>query len=59
MSEYKLTADYFEKGYFAPNVESITFRLQAKILKYEYNLPKTNVTKLLDFGCGQGASKFF
>ena len=47
------------KGYLAPNVESITFRLQAKILKHEYNLPKANMPKLLDFGRGQGASTNF
>lgn len=59
MNNYNLTSQYFEKGYYAPNVESITFRLQAKILKHEYNLPIKNETNLLDFGCGQGASTNF
>ena len=48
---------YWNKGYKgdAVNVENVVFRLQGKILKPQFNLPKNNEI-CLDFGCGQGAS---
>ena len=57
-SLYKNTDKFWKKKYNSPNVESIVFRLQAKILKHEYNLPKKK-SKLIDFGCGEGASSNF
>ena len=55
---YKKTDKFWEKKYNSPNVESIVFRLQSKILKHEYNLPKKK-SKLIDFGCGEGSSTNF
>ena len=39
-SLYQTTDTFWKKKYNSPNVESIVFRLQSKILKHEYNLPK-------------------
>jgi len=55
MNMYDVNKEKWEKGYFAPNVESITYRLFGRILKPDFNLPKED-TKLLDFGCGMGAA---
>ena len=57
-SLYTNTDKFWKKKYNSPNVESIVFRLQAKILKHEYNLPKKK-SKLIDFGCGEGSSSNF
>ena len=60
MEEYLAgNRDYWQKGYFAPNVESWVFRMWGQVLQYE--LPKTKNSKLrmLDFGCGQGAALSF
>ena len=47
----------WQKSYSAPNVENVIFRLQGRILKKQYKLPKKNkLTTTLDFGCGQGAT---
>lgn len=47
----------WQKSYNAPNVESVIFRLQGRILKSQFNLPKKDeLTTSLDFGCGQGAT---
>tara|TARA_Y100001958_G_C21228721_1_gene554237 strand:- start:1732 stop:2439 length:708 start_codon:yes stop_codon:yes gene_type:complete len=56
---YNLTQNFWKKKYHSPNVESIVFRLQSKILKHEYNLPKKRNSKLIDFGCGEGSSSNF
>ena len=46
--------------YHSPNVESYIFRLYGRILKPEFGLPyPISKTKLLDFGCGQGAAANF
>lgn len=47
--------EYWNKGYTAPNTESVMFRLCGRILKKEFNLPSNN-ERCLDFGCGQGAN---
>ena len=48
---------FWSSGYEALNVESVIFRLQGRILKPEFKLPKKNrKTKLLEFGCGQCAN---
>src|SRR5210317_2540077 len=48
---------FWSSGYDALNVESVIFRLQGRILKPEFKLPKKNrKTKLLEFGCGQCAN---
>ena len=50
----------WQKSYSAPNVENVIFRLQGRILKKQYKLPKKNkLTTMLDFGCGQGATVNF
>ena len=55
MSDYlKQNHDFWQQGYNAPNPESAIFRLNGRILKSRFGLPKEN-TRLLDFGCGQGA----
>jgi len=57
-SLYNKTDKFWTKKYNSPNVESIVFRLQSKILKHEYNLPKKK-SRLVDFGCGEGSSTNF
>ena len=48
---------FWQTSYSAPNVENVIFRLQGRILSYEFNLPRKNrMTTALDFGCGQGAT---
>ena len=44
---------FWQKGYFAPNVESFIFRF------YGHYLKKKNIKNLFDFGCGQGAAVNF
>ncbi len=48
-------ASYWEKGYTAPNVESVVFRIVGRTLKSELNLGHKN-ERAVDFGCGQGAT---
>tara|TARA_B110001452_G_C15176127_1_gene408653 strand:- start:50 stop:748 length:699 start_codon:yes stop_codon:yes gene_type:complete len=57
MSYLNKNSKYWNSGYkgTAANVESVIFRLQGKILKPQFDLPKKNDV-CLDFGCGQGAS---
>lgn len=49
----KKNHDYWETGYFAPNVESYIFRFFAYFLKPNKIIGKK---KILDFGCGQGSA---
>jgi len=52
--------DYWENGYFAPNVESFIFRFYGRILVNDFKIFGNKKEKLLDFGCGQGAAlKYF
>lgn len=52
--------EYWQKGYFAENVESFVFRPYGRIFKSQFNIDGSKNEKLLDFGCGQGAAlKFF
>ncbi len=46
--------EYWSAGYHAPNPESIVFRFMDRILEQDFQLPKAH-SRLLDFGCGQGA----
>lgn len=46
---------YWEKGYNAPNVDHPVFRFYGRILKPQFGLGG-NWERLVDFGCGQGAS---
>lgn len=51
---------YYDKGYEAENVESYVFRAYGRILKHDFGLDGSRGEKLLDFGCGSGASlRFF
>ncbi len=50
--------EYWEKGYVAPNVESFVFRFYGRVLKPDFNLGG-RYERLLDFGCGQGATVNF
>lgn len=45
--------NYWELGYYAPNVESYIFRFYAYFLKPNKIVGKK---KVLDFGCGQGSA---
>ena len=54
MSQYlKKNHNYWETGYYAPNVESYIFRFFAYYLKPNKIIGNK---KILDFGCGQGSS---
>ena len=58
MSKYlQYNNSIWQNTYYAPNVESVIFRLHGRILKSQFKLPKTNkLTTTLDFGCGQGST---
>lgn len=51
--------DYWQQGYEAENVESFVFRPYGRILKAELGLDGSRHERLLDFGCGSGASLQF
>lgn len=59
MQDYlKSNKEYWQRGYMAPNVESFVFRFFGRVLKAELNLGDKH-EKLVDFGCGQGATVNF
>jgi SAM-dependent methyltransferase len=48
---------YWEQGYNAPNVDHHMFRFYGRILRHDFpELLEKDCTKLVDFGCGQGAA---
>lgn len=47
--------DHWERGYNAPNVDHVAFRLFGRILRPQFGLGKAH-ERLVDFGCGQGAA---
>ncbi len=49
---------YWERGMFAPNVESHVFRFYGRILRHDFKLVGDGET-IVDFGCGQGATVNF
>ncbi|KAB2952941.1 class I SAM-dependent methyltransferase [Heliorestis acidaminivorans] len=51
--------EYWQRGYFADNVESFVFRPYGRILKQQFSIDGSKQEKLLDFGCGQGAALSF
>ena len=51
----KINFKYWQKGYFAPNVEPAIFRFYGKFIKNNFK----KKIKLLDFGCGQEAAVNF
>lgn len=55
MSYSNVNYNFWQKGYFAPNVESFIFRFYGHYLKNK----KKNIKRILDFGCGQGAAVNF
>ena len=60
MKEYlKHNKRHFEKGYFAPNVESLVFRFYGIVLKPDFGMSGADHEGVLDFGCGQGAAVNF
>jgi 2-polyprenyl-3-methyl-5-hydroxy-6-metoxy-1,4-benzoquinol methylase len=60
MDEYlKGNFDYWQKGYYAPNVESFVFRTWGRVLRSEFSDKQSSKLKMLDFGCGQGAALSF
>jgi len=59
MNECAVNRACWNKGYFAPKVESLAFRFYRKILPPDFDLPKGG-SRLLDFWCGMGvATNFF
>lgn len=60
MTNYEqLNSIYWERGYTAPNVESIVFRTHGRILAPMYAPEIRGAVNTLDFGCGQGATVNF
>jgi SAM-dependent methyltransferase len=55
----KANYDFWQRGYTADNVESFVFRVFGRILKPDFGLSGKNHEKLLDFGCGAGATLSF
>lgn len=53
MDYKKINYNFWQKSYYAPNVESYIFRF------YGYYLKKKKIKTILDFGCGQGAATNF
>ena len=52
--------EYYDQGYEAENVESYVFRTYGRIFKHDFGMDGSKGEKLLDFGCGSGATmKFF
>jgi len=52
--------DYYDQGYEAENVESYVFRPYGRIFKHDFGIDGSKGEKLLDFGCGSGATlRFF
>lgn len=51
--------EYWEKGYEAVSVDHPVFRFYGRVLKPDFGISGENGEKLLDFGCGQGASVEF
>ena len=57
MSDYlRENHEYWQQGYYAPNVESYVFRMWGHVLKYEFLDVMSRKTRMVDFGCGQGAA---
>ena len=51
---------YWQQGYEAENVESPVFRVYGRVFKAQFGIDGSKHEKLLDFGCGSGASlRFF
>lgn len=60
MSNYlQENSDYWQKGYDAENVESYVFRPYGRVFKAELGIDGSKNEKLLDFGCGSGATARF
>jgi len=51
----KKNFQYWQKGYYAPNVEPAVFRFYGKFIKKKFK----KSLNLLDFGCGQGSAVNF
>ena len=51
----KKNFQYWQKGYYAPNIEPAVFRFYGQFIKKKLR-KKIN---LLDFGCGQGSAVNF
>lgn len=59
MSYLDKNSDYWSNGYFSPNVESFVFRFYGRLLMpyfKENGWEVNNQTRLVDFGCSQGAT---
>lgn len=50
---------FWTRTYDAPEVESHTFRMYGRILKFDYGMDGSNHERVLDFGCGQGGALNF
>ena len=55
MSNYLDTnKKFWNRRYYAPNVEGIVFRLKPKLL--DYYIPTNKKLTVLDYGCGEGSN---
>lgn len=52
-------ADYWEKGYTAPNVPQSAFLFYGRILDPDFGISGDDGEAVLDYGCGQGATVDF
>ena len=50
---------HWQKGYEAENVESFVFRVYGRVFKAQFGIDGSKHEKLLDFGCGSGATLCF
>jgi len=56
-SEYiEQNAEYWDREYYAPNVEGFIFRLKSKLLDEHINFSSRKTFRVLDFGCGEGSA---
>ena len=51
--------EYWQQGYEAENVESSVFRVYGRVFKSQFDIDGSKHEKLLDFGCGSGATLCF
>lgn len=55
-SYINLNQRFWNREYFAPNVEEFIFRLKPILLNQYINFKKKKEFKVLDFGCGEGSN---
>ena len=56
MTYLEANADYWGRGYRAPNVDAPVFRWYGSVLRPDFGIDGSGGERLLDFGCGEGAA---